>query len=297
MPQTHRFSPSTALRTAGDVMRAGSHSGAGRSLGAGLSNVGHGLGQGERDAEGEQREGASSLQRGEDMINRQANLALASAGVNPYSPQGHEMAGELTSMSRQYGEGPTMAAARSMLSADSTPGPNESYGQMTHRLVGSGLVAQGSVRAGDWPGWSDGLRQDLAGAGAGASVTPAERALGTNMAHGLGVPQRADAYAELIYGMRMASHPAGVAALTLRNEGYAPAEGWSHGIDATTPFGTQHVEAVVDSLYAARRTGGSPEAVQADFGRRLDEYAQQHHINLSNFGSAWEQEHRRLRSA
>jgi hypothetical protein len=295
MPQTRGFSPSAALRTAGDVMRAGSHSGAGRSLGAGLSNVGHGLEQGERDAEGEQHEGAGWLQRGEDMINRQANLALASAGINPYSPQGREMAGELTSMSRAYGEGPTAAAAQSALSADATPQPDESYGQMTHRLVGQGLVAQGGAPASDFPEWSASLRQGLAGAG--PDVTPAERALGANLAQGLGAPQRADAYADLVYGMRMVSHPAGDTALTLRNAGYAPTDGWSHGIDATTPFDAQHVEAVVDNLYAARLAGGSPDAVQAEFGKRLDEYAQQHNINLSHFGSTWEQEHRRLRSA
>lgn len=87
--------------------------------------------------------------------------------------------------------------------------------------------------------------------------TPAERALGANIAQGLDVPQRANVHAELVYGMRMASHPAGSTALTLRNEGYEPADGWSQGIDATTPFGTQHVEAVMDSLRAARQAGGA----------------------------------------
>lgn len=294
MPQTRGFSPSAAFRTAGDVLRAGSHSGAGRSIGAGLSNVGHGLEQGERDAEGEQQSGENWLERGEDLINRQANLALASAGINPYSPQGHEMAGELTGMSREYGEGPTMAAARSMLSANAAPLPDESYGQMTRRQVTGGLVAQGSLRAGDWPGWSNGLRHGLDGAG--PNVTPVERALGANIAQGLDAPQRANAYADLVYGMRVASDPAGVAALTLRHGGYAPTDGWADGVDAATPFGTQHVEAVVDSLYAARQAGGLPEAVQAEFGRRLDEYAQQQHIDLSTFGPSWEQEHRRLRS-
>jgi hypothetical protein len=295
MPRERGFSPSAALRTAGDVMRAGSRSGMGRSVGAGLSNIGHGLEQGERDAEGEQREGENWLERGQDMINRQANLALASAGINPYSAQGREMAGELTSLSRQYGDKPTLAAARSMLSADSTPRPGESHGQMAHRLVGQGLVGQGSAPAGDFPDWSSGLRQSLAGAG--PDITPAERTLGANIAEGLDVPQRADAYAELVYGMRMASHPAGATALTLRNEGYGPADGWSQGIDAATPFGTQHVEAVIDNLRAARQAGGSPDAVQAEFGKRLDDYAQRHDINTSNFGPAWEQEHRRLRSA
>lgn len=294
MPQAHGFSPSAAFRTAGDVLRAGSHSGAGRSVGAGLSNVGHGLEQGERDAEAQQQSGENRLERGEDMINRQANLALASAGINPYSPQGREMASELTGMSREYGEGPTMAAARTMLSADATPLPDESYGQMARRQVTGGLVAQGSLRSGDLPSWSDGLRHSLDGAG--ADITPAERALGANIAQGLDAPQRANAYADLVYGMRMASLPAGVAALTLRHGGYAPTDGWSDGIDATTPFGAQHVEAVVDSLYAARQASGSPEAVQAEFGRRLDEYAQQHNIDLSTFGPTWEQEHRRLRS-
>ena len=295
MPKTRGFSPSAAFRAAGDLMRAGSHSGAGRALGAGLSNVGQGLEQGEHDAEGESRQDANWLERGEDMINRQSNLALASAGINPYSAQGREMAGELTSMGRQYGEAPTMAAARSMLSADATPQPDESYGQMAHRLVGQGLVAQGSAPKDGFADWSGELQNSLVGAG--PDMTPAERALGANVAQGLGVPQRANAYGELVYGMRMASHPAGVAALNLRNEGYAPTDGWSDGIDAATPFSAQHVEAVVDSLYAARQTGGSPEAVQAEFGRRLDEYAGQQNINLSNFGAAWEQEHRRLRSA
>jgi hypothetical protein len=295
MPRTHNFSPSAAFRAAGDVLRAGSHSGAGRALGAGLSNVGQGLEQGERDAEGEERQDANWLERGEDLVNRQANLALASAGINPYSAQGREMAETLSSMGRQYGEAPTMAAARSMLSADATPQPDESYGQMAHRLVGQGLVAQGSAPKGSFANWSSDLQQSLTSSG--PDMTPAERALGANIATGLGVPQRANAYGELVYGMRMTSLPAGIAALNLRNGGYAPTDGWSDGIDATTPFGAQHVEAVVDSLYAARQTGGSPEAVQAEFGRRLDEYAGQHDINLSNFGAAWEQEHRRLRSA
>ena len=149
------------------------------------------------------------------------------------------------------------------------PGPGESHGQMARRLVGQGLVGQGNAPAGDFPDWSSGLRRSLAGAG--PEITPAERALGANIGWDWTCPNAPTPYAELVYGMHMASHPAGVTALTLRNEGYGPADGWSQGIDAATPFGTQHVEAVIDSLRAERQVGGSPDAVQAEFGKRLDD--------------------------
>ncbi len=282
------FSPSAALRASGNVMRAGSRSSGGRALGAALSGVGDSLGQEEHERESQQREADHTLQRGEDAVNRAANDVLAGAGINPYSAEGREMAGELTRLSRQYGDAPTHAAARATLSPDAPALPGESAAQKVNRLMAPALVGQGAARAAEFPQWDAGLRN-----ASGPYVTPDESAMGAHLARGLGIadPARSAAYGELVNGLRLA----GEQSFAQDPSQAAAYDANPAGVDVAPHL--QHVSAVAGILYDVRQQGGSFDQMRGEFGKRFDDYAARNHLDTPAFGPAWEQEHRRLRSA
>jgi len=282
------FSPSAALRASGNILRAATRSSGGRALGAALSGVGDSLGQEEHEQDSQQREADRTLQRGEDAVNRAANDVLAGAGINPYSVEGREMAGELTRLSRQYGDAPAHAAARVTLSPDAPTLPGESAAQKVNRLMAPALVGQGVARAAEFPQWAAGLRDT-----SGPYVTPEESAMGAHLARGLGIadPARSAAYGELVNGLRLAGE---------RSVAQDPSQAVAFdanpaGVDIAPHF--QHVSAVAGILYDVRQQGGSFDQMRGEFGKRFDDYAARNHLDPSAFGPAWEQEHRRLRSA
>jgi len=57
------------------------------------------------------------------------------------------MAGDLTHLSREYGDAPTHAAARATLSPDAPTLPGENPAQQVQRLMAPALVGQGAASA------------------------------------------------------------------------------------------------------------------------------------------------------